>query len=88
MKLSEKLNSMKFEYKMASPLGTPEPSVFLIPRRKDIVKMFVEDLVNELGEETTGSKPYVFHCLWTGENEMTFCDLRIELHDGDDVRMA
>lgn len=88
MKLSEKLNSMKFEYRMASPLGTPEPQVFLIPRRKEIVKAFIEDLANEIGEDTIGGKPLAFHLLWTGENEMTFCDLRIELHDGDDVAMA
>lgn len=79
---------MKFEYRMASPPGTPEPQVFLLPRRKEIVKLFASDLVDELGEDVTGSKPLVFHRLWTGENEMTFCDLRVELHDGDDVAMA
>lgn len=83
MSLSARINSMKFEFAIAAG---HDAEVLLLPRTQGIVKLFAEDLVDEVGDEA-GSPAYVYHCLWTAERDMEFCGLRVELHDGDDLAM-
>lgn len=82
--LETKIRSMKFEFTMRE--GKP-PDTLLLPRNKEVVKLFVEQFVDENGEENTGSKPFVFHCLMTGEQTLEYCDLRVELHDDERIGM-
>lgn len=82
MTLTETVNRLKFKYLLQAGVDATH---LWVPRRRSIMKRFCEDLVDEIGASETGSVPYVFHCLESGEREFSFCDLTVRTYSGDDL---
>jgi hypothetical protein len=82
--LSKTVESLKFKYLLIAGV---DASLLLIPKRRSMVKLFAERLVDEVGEEA-GSAPYVFDALWNDRLEMSFCNLAVRLYDGDDLAVG
>lgn len=82
--LIERINSMKFKYKLQSEYGE-DATLLLVPRKPSELRRFCGALVDELGADETGPAHHVYHFLSTGERTMNVCDLEVRLYDGDDI---
>lgn len=83
--LSERIESLKFKYQLQAGI---EPTLLLLPKRKDFVKWFADALIAAEGAENTGSAPEVFDALWNNRKEAFYCGLEIKLYDGDDLAVG
>ena len=80
--LIDRINSLKFKYKLQSAYG--EDATYLFVPRRDL-KKFCNALVDELGAAETGPAHHVYHHLSSGERQMSVAELEVRLYDGKDL---
>lgn len=85
--LIERINSLKFKFKLQSEYGE-EATLLLVPREPSELRRFCSALVDELGADETGPAHHVYHFLSTGEREMEVCDLKVCLYRGDELAVG
>jgi hypothetical protein len=80
--LIKRIQSLRFKYLLQAG---KDPDFLFIPKSRTSVKDFAEQIVRELGADTTGSAALVYHNLTTGEAQMQLCDMFVRLYDGHDI---